>query len=110
MNAMHVPGDIIRAIAKSCIQSRDWSDPEKAFTLQSMAGVNKHWFQAMAGLKSLDFPLFPSKADFLCWFKHNHFVRNFPGSITIKPIDRPPQLCICLACKNERRRLPEKTL
>jgi hypothetical protein len=51
-----LPGDMIRVIAKKVIKSQDFTDLEKAFALQSMAGVNKRWFQAMAGLKTQDFP------------------------------------------------------
>lgn len=52
----HLPADLIREVAKSGARAHDWTDSEKAFTLQSMARVNKRWLKAMGGLKSHDFP------------------------------------------------------
>lgn len=50
-----LPADIIRIIGKKVAQS-DWTDTHRAFGLQSLASLNRHWNAAMAGLTRADFP------------------------------------------------------
>lgn len=53
-----LPADIIRIIGKKVAQS-DWTDTQRVFGLQSLASLNRHWNNAMAGLTAADFPYLP---------------------------------------------------
>jgi hypothetical protein len=50
-----LPSDIIKKIAKTVVNSH-WTDEQRAFGLQSMATLNRHWNIAMGGLPAADFP------------------------------------------------------
>jgi hypothetical protein len=61
-----LPAELICLIAGKIIQAEgDWSEQARAFALQSMSLVNKHWKGSTCSLSSRDFP----KANPMDWFK-----------------------------------------